>query len=393
MSNIFTKSVGGLRRKRSQRGMTLVYVAVCLSVLLGFCSLALDVAHVQLVNEQLQRAADAAARAAVAQLSNGTTATQNAAIAVAGDNTLDDAKIPSADVTVQFINWVSSTNYSVVASAAAANAVKVTIADNVPLFFASVLGFRNHTATRSSIAAQLVQSSTQAVTTYSNPWLAGEPTGTEGSEPDAGYRGQGVNPEHPWQYDIAGPNGQTAASGEPYESPVQVSISVIPGSTITLSNVTGQGNNDFTQSAEYNAQGSDAGYIAIYDDEAANGVAEHGIADASMPLNSVNAVFLNNNVPDSTAAPGTLDFSTQAERDYTAGTNNGDVIKNGEFAPQLKQVFYVGTGQTSAGTQETIVVPSGATRLFLGTMDGWEWSNNSGGFSVTVTETTIATVQ
>jgi len=32
--------------------------------------------------------------------------------------------------------------------------------------------------------------------------------------------------------------------------------------------------------------------------------------------------------------------------------------------------------------QQTFVVPNDATRLFLGTMDGFGWFNNSGAFSV-----------
>ncbi len=370
----------------------MLYVIVMMTALVGLCSLALDVAHFEVVDMEVQRAADAAASAAVQQLSAGSSAATSAATTVATENRVDDAAIPSSAVTVQLLNWISSTNYTVVATAAAANAVRVTIADPVPFYFATALGFRTHTATRSSTAKIVVQTSTQFTSTYSNPWLAGEPTGTTGSQPDAGYRGQGVNPEHPYQYDIAGPPGQFAASGEPYCSPVQVGISVTPGATITLSNVIGLGNNDLTQAAEYDATGNDLGFSANYDDAASGGVAEHGMSDATMPINAVNAVFLTNSLPDSGTPPPTLDFSTQAERDYAAGTNNGQAT-GGTFAPQLKQVFYVGNGLTSSGQQETIVVPNGATRLFLGTMDGWEWSNNSGGFTVTVTQKSIALVQ
>jgi len=373
--------------------MAMIYVIVMMTTLIGLCSLALDVAHIQVVNTQLQRAADAAAQAAVAQLSNGTTATKSAAITVATENTVDDSLITSSQVTVQLLNWVSSTNYTVVTTAAAANAVQVSISDNVPFFFASVVGFHTHVATRSSTAEEIIQTTTQYVSTYSNPWLAGEPTGTQGSQPDPGWEGQGVNSEHPWEYDIAGPNGGTTSWGEPYASPVQASINVTPGATITLSNVTGQGNNDFTFSSEYDATGNSDGYEAMYDDVASKGVAEHGIADATMPINAVNAVFLGSTLPDSNTPPATLDFSTQAERDYTAGTNNGEAEVNGQFAPQLQQVFYVGDGLTSTGQTESFVVPAGATRVFLGTMDGWEWSNNSGGFSVTMTQTSIAIVQ
>jgi Flp pilus assembly protein TadG len=381
------------RRQTARSGIALVYILVMMTTLIGLCSLALDYAHFQVINEQLQRAADAAAQAAVQQLVNGTAATTGAATIVASENTVDDKFISSSQVAVQLLNWTSSTNYTVVSSAALANAVQVSISDIVPFFFANVLGFHTHLATRSSTAEQIVQTTTQFISTNSNPWLAGEPTGTQGSQPDPAWKGQGVNKEHPWEYDIAGPNGGYTSWGEPYTSPVQAGITVTPGATITLSNVTGQGNNDFTQSSEYDATGNDDGYQANYDDAASNGVEEHGIADVTMPLNAVNAVFLGSSVPDSTAAPAALDFSTQTERDYTAGTNSGEVTLNGQFAPQLKQVFYVGDGLTSTGQQESFVVPAGATRVFLGTMDGWEWSNNSGGFTVTMTQTSIAIVQ
>jgi hypothetical protein len=61
--------------------------------------------------------------------------------------------------------------------------------------------------------------------------------------------------------------------------------------------------------------------------------------------------------------------------------------------PQLFQTFYVGSGQTSSNVQQTIVVPPNATTLYLGTMDGHEWSNNVGGFYVTITQYQIAIVK
>ena len=375
------------------RGVALIYAVVLMGTLIAFTSLAVDVAHVQVINIEIQRAADGAAMAGAQQLPNGTAATLAAALAVATENTVDDQRINATQVTVQLLNWTSSSSYTVVGTASAANAVRVTISDDLPLLFAKVLGFNDHLATRSTTAKQVIQASTQVVSTHSNPWLAGESAGTQASEPDPGWKGQGVSHEHPWEYDIAGPVGEEDASGEAYESPVQVGIPITAGATITLSNVSGQGNNDFTQSAQYDATGNADGYIANYDDEASGGVAEHGIADVTMPLNAVNAVFLNNNVPDSNPAPTTLDFSTQSERDYTAGTNNGEAATNGKFAPKIQQVFYVGNGLTSTGEQETFVVPTGATRLFLGTMDGHEWSNNSGAFTVTISEKHVVIVQ
>jgi hypothetical protein len=92
-------------------------------------------------------------------------------------------------------------------------------------------------------------------------------------------------------------------------------------------------------------------------------------------------VFLDNNVPDTDGkVPAGQDFSTQTERDYNS------------IEPDLRQSFYVGAGQTSTSDQQTIIVPPGATRLFLGTMDGHEWSNNLGGFNATISQFEIELV-
>ncbi len=92
-------------------------------------------------------------------------------------------------------------------------------------------------------------------------------------------------------------------------------------------------------------------------------------------------VFLDGNVPDHDGSvPAGKDFSTQSERDYSS------------IEPDLRQSFYVGAGQTSLGDQQTIIVPSVATRLFLGTMDGHEWSNNQGGFTATISQFEIELV-
>jgi hypothetical protein len=378
--------------RNRHRGVALVYALVMMTTLIGFCSLAVDYGHVQIVNIELERAADAAALAGAQALPSGTSAVNTAAVTVASENIVDDGKINGSNVTVQLINWISSTNYSVVGTASAANAVRVSINDNVPLMFASLFGFHNHISTRSTIAQRAVTSSTQYISTKSNPWLAGSPLGTEGSKPDGGWKGQNVVHEHPWEYDVAGPATGTDSEGEGYESPVQVGIAITPGSVITLSNVSGQGNNDFTQSSQYDATGNANGYQANYNDEASNGIAEHGIADATMPLNALNAVFLGNNAADVNNPPQALDFSTQSERDYTGGSNSGEATSNGQFMPKTQQVFYVGNGLTSSGGQETIIVPQGATRLFLGTMDGHEWSNNQGGFTATISETHVIIV-
>jgi Flp pilus assembly protein TadG len=377
---------------RSRKGMVLIYAMVAMTTFCAFASLAVDYGHVQVVDFELQRAADAAALAGAQSLPSGTAGAIGAATTVASENLVDNNPINPSKVTVQLINWTSATNYTVVSTASAANAVRVSISNGVPLLYASLLGFPSHLATRSTIAERVVQSATQFVSTHSNPWLAGEPLGTQASDPDPGWKGQNVSKEHPWQFDLAGPASETNSEGESYESPVQVGISIVPGATITVTSVSGMGNNDFTQSAQYDATGNANGYEANYDDEASNGVAEHGISDTTMPLNALNAVFLNNSAPDSNIPPSTLNFSSQSERDYASGTNNGQVANSGQFDPKVQQVFYVGNGKTSAGTQQTVVVPPGATRLFLGTMDGHEWSNNEGGFTATINQTYVEIV-
>jgi hypothetical protein len=236
----------------------------------------------------------------------------------------------------------------------------------------------------SAVALRTQTAVTQHVATTDNPWLAGEPTGTIGSVTDAGYQGPNVNSEHPWQHDIAGPTGGTMASGQAYNSPVQIAITVVPGSIITLSNVSGQGSNDPTLPM-YNADGTSTAGISVTYDWAATGTSptEHGMSSINAPHNSIIGVFLTNNLPDTSAysTPSMLDFTTQTERDYTT------------LNPTLQQTFYAGTGLTSGGAQQQFVVPANATRLFLGTMDGHEWSNNVGGFNATITQSSYSIVQ
>ena len=54
------------------------------------------------------------------------------------------------------------------------------------------------------------------------------------------------------------------------------------------------------------------------------------------------------------------------------------------LSPELKQVFFIGDGLNGNGLAQSVVVPQGATRLFLGTMDSVEWNNNVGSFTVQV---------
>jgi hypothetical protein len=101
---------------------------------------------------------------------------------------------------------------------------------------------------------------------------------------------------------------------------------------------------------------------------------ENGISDVNAPYDCLLGVFLTDDRPDQSPDPPNLDFSTQESRDFLV------------LSPRLKQVFFIGDGRTSQGAVQEVIVPAGATRLFLGTMDSSTWLNNVGRFDVLVHE-------
>lgn len=101
---------------------------------------------------------------------------------------------------------------------------------------------------------------------------------------------------------------------------------------------------------------------------------ENGIADVAAPFTSLIGVFLGANQPNRSPAPQALEFGTAAQRDYLV------------LSPALKQPFFIGDGLTSSGVVQQVVAPPGATRLLLGVMDEYRWSDNEGVFAVEVTK-------
>lgn len=100
---------------------------------------------------------------------------------------------------------------------------------------------------------------------------------------------------------------------------------------------------------------------------------EHlGIAGLAMPAGALLGVFLDDSINPG-SAPTALDFSSAASRDF-------DLL-----APELFQPFFIGDGLREDGTTvQSFRVPSGATRLFVGTADPNAWSDNTGSFGLTV---------
>ena len=174
------------------------------------------------------------------------------------------------------------------------------------------------------------------------------------------------------------PPGSTASyddnpgNAPPYQI---TSIPVIPGTYITLSNVTGQVRHD--PKLGYDTADGNAGFILDHGTDSPGGPtpsAENGIADAIMPIDALMGLFLDDNAPNTSAAPGTRDYTNPSTRNQT---QYNDI--------KLKQPFFAGDGKTSAGVTQQFLVPANATRLFMGTWDGHQWHNNGGSFSGTIT--------
>ena len=162
------------------------------------------------------------------------------------------------------------------------------------------------------------------------------------------------------------PDGTRANFGDvaPNQSPVLFpGLAVVPGSTMWFV-ASGSASND--QSAFNN--GPDGAPLEPATNSAG---AEHNIGNCTAPLRSLVGVFLGGSAPNLSPAPGNLDFS-------------GNGINFATLSPGLKQVFFIGDGRNNDGILQSFVVPAGATRLFLGMSDRFEWANNSGAFEVTL---------
>jgi Flp pilus assembly protein TadG len=455
------------RRQTKCRGTAMIWIVVSFGVLCMFCGLAVDLGRAQTVKTELRRAADAAARAAAAELANGGTDGQiytaayqvayaNSADGIAGVGVPVSLRNPvqlntstgrhgtiTGSADIQIGNWNFNTRtFTVTSDPSQRNAVRVYARRNgdysyqprVPLIFTRVLGINSTSVWASSVVAiQVVDTVTVGGT--SNLWLAGTenlPPGTvTASVPDSGY----PSSKHLWQNDINGPPGViNSTTGEPYDSPPMVpGLLLQPGDLLTVSDVTGTVGNDgkggamdsATGGTIYNDTASHPGVVGgknhnyIYDENeppqsnTPTGETEHNISDLYAPINSLTGVFLDDKVPDQDAghAPTEiLNFSGTGSNPTRSSTylkinNYTDPNTKTVYtvtavsqdytnvSPKLLQSFYVGSGQNSSGTQQTITVPVGATRLYLGTMDGHEWSNNVGSFTGTVTQKRIVLVQ
>jgi hypothetical protein len=172
---------------------------------------------------------------------------------------------------------------------------------------------------------------------FSTASLTGSFTAIISSVPAPGTLGNPVKVFGISQLALAGQPAGTSFHGDtaPLNSPVQVGIPLVAGQRIQI---TAGGNADGNIGANETTGG------------------EFGIGQISAPRGSLIGVFLGDSVDSNISPP----FA-----DYTGGASNIP-----QMTPLLQQPFFLGSGTTSGGASRTIVVPAGATRLFLGTTGG-----------------------
>ncbi|HEX8916732.1 MAG TPA: Tad domain-containing protein [Humisphaera sp.] len=355
-----THNPGRRRRRPRHGGGVSIYAVLAMLGLIAVGSLAVDWARVQAVKTDCQRAADATARGALAiyQAYDASTAQSYAPfIPTSAYNPVDAGSGVQPTVTITWGKWDSTTK-TFTAGTYSPPAVKVTVSrtkangNAVTTSLASVLGFRSVDVVQTSIAAVVTKPAvTYTVSGQSDPWLAGMPAGSTASYNDTA---PAQSPQA-----IPLPAGSTG-----YLTFTSVTGAVDHG-TSGATGPEGKLSQDYTHGADSPGGPTPA--------------AENGIGDITAPIGGLIGVFLDDNAPNTTAAPSTSrDYSTSASRDLNAYTDL-----------QLKQPFYIGDGQTGSGTVQQFTVPAGATRLFLGPMDGHEWSNNTGSFSVTISQSPV----
>jgi Flp pilus assembly protein TadG len=341
---------------RKYRGIALVYLLAAFTIIIFFVCLAVDYGRALVAKAELQSAADASARYALSGLSRGTEEAQNRAIDAANDNTADGTSVQVQMSDVEFGRWdKEAKSFTVLYGVArdSANAVRVSArrtaarGNPVNLSFASLIGRGSIDVQASAIASYVRQRALQQdVAATANPWLSGMPDGT-----NANLGNPANNPDK-----------------APGNSPRSLnSVPLAAGTALSFDSIVGNANNGpGNKGLMFDPDGNVSDVVHNFRG------AEHGKGDLYAPINSLVGVFLGPGRPDFSAPPATLDFSTAASRDFTT------------LSPQLKQPFFIGDGRNSRGDIQRFIVPSGATRLFLGIMDAYEWNNNAGDFTVTI---------
>lgn len=363
--------VEDLKMRRRNHGISVVWGCVYMLVLCAFCSLAVDLGRVQLAKTELRRAADGAARAGAAGLVIDT----DEAVALAQDfarrNRVDGQPLSLNRNDIEFGKWdVKTKTFTVLTGfdMSKANAIHVTARRNasrgnaIPLMFASVLGARTCEVNADVIVMVVPPINVdQNVPATADPFLAGMPKGSTASNPN--------------------PHGNPDFAGDatnPRNSPLAVKLTINEGDALTFDEISGTARHD--PGLDYHTPDGDLGEQIGHMNETTNHGNNYGsrmfnvngIADAWIPINALVGVFLDDKQPNLTSAPDNLDF------------RNADKREAKTMKPGLKQLFFIGDGYNKDGVHQEFVAPPGATRLFLATMDYYEWNNNAGSRNIKV---------
>jgi len=133
-------------------GVTVIFVAVVLLVMIGMASLAIDIGYVAVKKNEIQNAADAAALAAVSEMAsiypinNSLNTTQKDQIRASAED-IADSNLYDQDYSIQvdIKSWQSAT--------VSEDSVKVTIKTSIEFFFGKVLGVNSAGAIAEATAA------------------------------------------------------------------------------------------------------------------------------------------------------------------------------------------------------------------------------------------------
>jgi Flp pilus assembly protein TadG len=148
-----------LKFLRDRRGQAMVFVALCMTVFIGFVGLAVDVGHCRYVQRNMQIAADAAALAGAAEVRICGGVQNCSALQTAAQNALAEngysietliancSGSPESGLTLTIDNPPCADPSDPNNSAQKLNVVEAVITDQVPTYFARVFGIPSMTVT------------------------------------------------------------------------------------------------------------------------------------------------------------------------------------------------------------------------------------------------------
>jgi hypothetical protein len=321
-----------------------------LTALMAFVSLAVDYGRAQLAKSELQAAADSIARYALGGVADGTATSR--AMAAAADCRVDGRALTLQNGDVEIGRWVSgaftvtNTNPDSVRITARLSSAR---GNAVPLTFGALIG-------RASVDLRAVSTASPKSAVTGTSATASSTVDGRSSAFYAGMSGSATVWDD-WGGDRVSDTSATQVSG----------LGSLSNRVITIT---------ATGSVSYSGGG---GYAPDANGHAGSSSSQWypnlwtGISPANVPACSLVAVFLTDADPRTQSTPTALDFSTTNAQNYTS------------ISPAIGQTFFVGSGTNPDGTKRQIVVPAGATRMFLGVGDAVAWRDNAGSFAVSLT--------